>query len=210
MKQLKFNPQNTCKTLEHHASKCLGWLSWIGNSPAGCRGSALTDDTERLAGEFQPAPPAPVAAAAAGGPDPHKIFHPKHHDGDDFLRGNCAISGGKRDDGERASSRIQDKPTDLRKIRLRKEVAELPAPLSREPRLERSSDLCCVPSLPLPSMVRGAARCSHELEFYTSSHCACSPITGLMSTSLSPYHQSPGLSSVNAEGRAETGITERE
>lgn len=59
-------------------------------------------------------------------------------------------------------------------------------------------------------MVRGAARRSHELEFYTSSYCARFPITGLMSTSLSPYHQSPGLSSVNAEGRAEMGITEQE
>lgn len=80
MKQLKFIPKKTQKTLKHHVNKCWEWLSWTGKSLA-----ALTDDTERLAGKFQPSPPAPVAAAAAGSPDPHKVLHPKHHDGDDFL-----------------------------------------------------------------------------------------------------------------------------
>lgn len=83
MKQLKFNPQNTCKTPEHHEWKCSEWLPQSGKSPAG----DLTDDTERFAGKFQTSPPAPVSAAAAGSPDPHKVFHPKHHDGDDFLGG---------------------------------------------------------------------------------------------------------------------------
>lgn len=46
---------------------------------------SLTDDTEGLAGEFEPASPSSVAAAAAGCPDPHKVLHSKHHNGHDFL-----------------------------------------------------------------------------------------------------------------------------
>lgn len=63
--------------------------AWNGHPGLGdlMQGSALTNDTERLAGKFQASPPAPVAAAAAGGPDPHKVLHPKHHDGDNFLQG---------------------------------------------------------------------------------------------------------------------------
>lgn len=106
----------------------------------------------------------------------------------------------------RAHSGIQDKPTASEKCTSENTALShsTESPGWRDHQISAS-----VSSLPLPSVVRGAARCSHELELYTSSHCACSPITGLMNTSLSPYHQSPGLNPVNAEGRAEMGITER-
>lgn len=89
----------------------------------------------------------------------------------------------------------------LRKTHLKKYISELSAPLSRAPRLERSSDLCSVHSLPM--VVRGAARCSHELEFYTSSHCVCSLITELMNTS-SLYHQDSAQLMLKGELRWES------
>lgn len=63
--------------------------------------AGLTNDTERLAGKFQPSSPAPVPTAAAGCPDPHKILHPKHHDGDNFL-GETTCHQPRRKCGERA------------------------------------------------------------------------------------------------------------
>lgn len=56
----------------------------------------LTNHTERLPGKLEPSPPASVPAAAACGPDPHKVLNAKHHDGHDFL-------GGGRDTDEDAA-----------------------------------------------------------------------------------------------------------
>lgn len=52
----------------------------------------LTDHTEGLPGELEPPSPAAVPAAAARGPDPHKILHAKHHDGHNFLQGKPQLS----------------------------------------------------------------------------------------------------------------------
>lgn len=54
----------------------------------------LTDDTEGFPGELQSSSPSSVAAAAACGPDPHHVLHPKHHDGHHLLhsRTQTAVS----------------------------------------------------------------------------------------------------------------------
>lgn len=47
----------------------------------------LTDHTEGLPGELEPAPPAAVATAAARRPDAHEVLHAEHDDGHDLLQG---------------------------------------------------------------------------------------------------------------------------
>jgi len=85
--------------------------------------AGLTDDTERLAGKFQPSSPAPVPTAAAGCPDPHKILHPKHHDGDDFL-GETTRCQPKRKCGEEQAPELETKSNSLNPALLHN--AELP------------------------------------------------------------------------------------
>lgn len=51
----------------------------------------LTYDTERLSGKFEPPSPSSVPTAAAGGPYPHNVLNPKHHDSHNFLWDEATI-----------------------------------------------------------------------------------------------------------------------
>lgn len=68
---------------DEHEDVCdrggLGRFLW-----AACT-SCLTQHAERLAGELQTAPPAFVAAAAAGGPDAQGELRPEDEDGEGLL-----------------------------------------------------------------------------------------------------------------------------
>lgn len=62
--------------------------------PPSPRPPGATYHTERFPGEAQAAPPAPVAAAAAGRPDADDVLHAEHHDHDKLLRGKAQREAG--------------------------------------------------------------------------------------------------------------------
>lgn len=152
MKQLKFNPQNTCNTLGHHASKCLEWPSWIGRSHAGTQLLPMTQKGLRanfnlpLQPRYRQQQPAAQIRTKYSTPNTTMVTI--------SCEGDSAISRERR--MMESTLRNPGQTHNLRKVHLRKYITELSAPLNREPRLERSSDLCfCV----FPPPPQGAERC---------------------------------------------------